>query len=354
MGKYIEDLKDFTFKPLFLRCSFKAVRYYFTHVQSYWWDAATFFHAHILRYRGTSLKMAVPEEIRIVPSTLCNGHCVFCTYRKIEERGLTMSQDLYKRVIDEYHALGGGRISLCPTVGECLLDPFIIEKIKYAKAKGFYVYTYTNGILLDDDDNYKKLIDAGLDRLFISMADVVPEVESEVFGIPTALAQKKIEGIKALLDYLEQSGKPLALTLGFRSKRPFCATWKDMQAIGFVHHFKAKRFRIGYVLGYDNWGGTITQQELLGVQRLKRIVRYKRFPCARLLSVSVLPDGDVRLCGCRVKTSTHDELTIGNLSAASLKEILFSGKVEEVAQRFVRGDYPHVCKDCSFYMPATR
>jgi MoaA/NifB/PqqE/SkfB family radical SAM enzyme len=351
MGKHAENLKEFTFKPLLLRYSFRPVRYYFTHMLPYRQDLFTLLNWHLFHRRGTGLKMQVPKEMMIVPSTICNGRCVFCSYRKLQEHGSMMPQELFKRVIDEYYALGGRRISLCPTVGECLLDPLIFEKIKYAKEKGFFVYTFSNAIILGINDNYKKLIDAGLDELFISLGDVVPEIESEIFGIPVTLAQKKIEGIKALLDYLEQSKKPLKLTLGFRSKRPFSQIWKDMKANGMARHFKAKRFKIGYVLGYDNWGGSIAQSELLGMQRLKRVVKFKRFPCAKLLYVSVLPDGDVRLCGCRVKDSKRDGLTIGNLKDASLKDILFSGRVEEIAKGFTTGNPPDICRDCSFYCP---
>lgn len=351
MGKRIEAIKEHTLKPLLLRYSFKPVRYYFTHLLPYKQDFLTLLNWHVMRRRGSSLKMKVPKEMMIVPSTICNGKCVFCSYRKLTEHGAMMPQELYTRVVDEFHALGGRRISLCPTVGECLLDPKIFEKIEYAKSKEFFVYTFSNGIILGMNDNYKKLIDAGLDELFISLGDVDPVFESEVFGIPQALAQKKVDGIKALLDYLESSGKKFKLTLGFRSKRPFSQIWKDMKQNGMARHFKAKRFQIGYVLGYDNWGGTIAQEELLGVQRLKRLVKHKKYPCSKLLYVSVLPDGDVRLCGCRVKTSKRDELTIGNLKDGSLKDILFSGKVETIAQRFVDGDYPDICKDCSFYCP---
>jgi radical SAM protein with 4Fe4S-binding SPASM domain len=338
-------------KILALRYGFKTVRWFFTHLLTYKQDIMTAARWHLLRKRSTKFAMAVPKEMMIVPSTICNGRCVFCSYRKLNETGTLMPLEFFKRVVDEYKALGGKKISLCPTVGECLIDPALFEKIKYAKKQGFYVYTFTNGLLLGMNDNYKKLCDSGLDELFISLGDVVPAEEAALFGVSAEAAQKKIDSITELLRHLEMTGQKLKLTLGFRSSRHFSRIWKDMKKLGMDRHMKQDRFSIGYVLGYDNWGGAVTQDELLGVQRLKRVVRFKKYPCAKLLYVSVLPDGDVRLCGCRVKGSIKDELVIGNLNNASLKDILFSGKAEELAKRFIEGKAPEICKDCSFYCP---
>ncbi len=80
-----------------------------------------------------------------------------------------MKYNLYKKVIDELIEIGGKTVWLTPVMGEALIDPNIFEKIKYAKKKKLIVKLYSNGVLLNRKNNYKKNLNSGLDKLFISL-----------------------------------------------------------------------------------------------------------------------------------------------------------------------------------------
>ncbi|GAJ21286.1 unnamed protein product, partial [marine sediment metagenome] len=100
---------------------------------------------------------------------------------------------------------------------------------------------------------------------------------------------------------------------------------------------------------YDNWGGQITQKDLLGIQQLKIAPKIKKYLCRGLFTVSLLPNGDLRLCGCRFKKTLKDELVVGNIRKDSIKKVISSQKYKNILKNFYKGKLPEVCKDCSFY-----
>ena len=108
---------------------------------------------------------------------------------------------------------------------------------------------------------------------------------------------------------------------------------------------------MSFLQSYDNWGGLITKKDLLGIQTLKRPPKIKLYPCAALFTISILPDGKIRLCGCRCKRTLNDELVIGDFNKMSLKDLEKSEKWREIIINFQKGKLPEVCKDCSFYRP---
>lgn len=72
---------------------------------------------------------------------------------------------------------------------------------------------------------------------------------------------------------------------------------------------------------FDNWSGNAGEDWMVGSMRLKNGQKQRRVPCYRTWDLSILVDGSVRLCGCRVKTSVWDDLVIGHLDDNSLQEI---------------------------------
>lgn len=114
---------------------------------------------------------AFPLHLDIESVAVCNLRCPFCaTTNKRwgkDKRGY-MDFALYKRIIDEgiQHGLCAIKLSLR---GEPLLHQELARMIEYAKKKGIMdIYFNTNAILLTEE-KFEKLIDAGLDRISISI-----------------------------------------------------------------------------------------------------------------------------------------------------------------------------------------
>src|SRR3954468_9302483 len=89
----------------------------------------------IERFKGTYF---YPEHkaLQVSVTNVCNARCSFCAYRLVAHTGRptgVMKMDVFKKTVDEYSKLGGKGIDLTPTVGDPLLDPTLIEKVKYLR-----------------------------------------------------------------------------------------------------------------------------------------------------------------------------------------------------------------------------
>jgi len=115
-----------------------------------------------------------PVQIDFGLNSTCQMKCSFCTHgkEKVEKRFLTF--DKFKKVIDESAEYGLCSIKL-NHINEPLLNKDLPEYIKYAKSKGVLnVYFATNGLLLTEDMS-RRLIDAGLSKLMVSLDATTPE-----------------------------------------------------------------------------------------------------------------------------------------------------------------------------------
>ena len=114
-----------------------------------------------------------PMHLDIESTSCCNLNCVFCDKLPLLKKDQFGYLDfgLYKKIIDEAveHRLWGLKLSYR---GEPLLHKEIVRMVSYAKKKGILdVYFNTNGMLLNEDMS-ERLIDAGLDRISISVEGI--------------------------------------------------------------------------------------------------------------------------------------------------------------------------------------
>ena len=111
-----------------------------------------------------------PIHLDIEATNRCNLKCVYCDkleYLSPDQMG-DMDFDMFKRIVDEGSDYGLCSIKLSYR-GEPLLHPQLPQMVAYAKGKDILdVYFNTNGMLLSED-RCAQLIDAGLDRISVSM-----------------------------------------------------------------------------------------------------------------------------------------------------------------------------------------
>lgn len=112
--------------------------------------------------------------VEIEVNTRCNRRCAYCpnaqpTFRQPERR---IDEAVFERIIDEIAAAGfTGRLSF-HLFNEPLLHPRLEDLVARARARlprAFFVL-YSNGDLLDDR-RHQALLDAGIDRFFVTRHD---------------------------------------------------------------------------------------------------------------------------------------------------------------------------------------
>ena len=118
-------------------------------------------------------------KVYIEPTNLCNLDCTMCIRNGWDESLGRMTQATLDRILD-----GLMQLPTAPTVffgglGEPLYHPRTIDWVAKAKACGFSVEMITNGTILTEKIS-KKLIEAGLDVLWVSIDGATPESYSDV------------------------------------------------------------------------------------------------------------------------------------------------------------------------------
>ncbi len=133
-------------------------------------------------------------KLYIEPTVRCNLACRTCIRNIWDEPGGDMTDATFARVLAGLRALPGAA-EFPPTIffggfGEPLTHPHIVEMAAEMKALGCPVELITNGILLTEQMS-RRLIAAGIDRLWVSLDGARPESYADVrlgAALPTVLA----------------------------------------------------------------------------------------------------------------------------------------------------------------------
>ena len=133
---------------------------------------------YISKWTGRPLQWGLPISISFEPTTSCNLRCPECPsgLRSFTRPKGMMEIGFFRDMIDQ----------LAPELiyltfyfqGEPYLNPDFLEMVKYAHSKKLYTATSTNAHYLDEE-NAKRTVESGLDRLIISLDGTTQEVYSK-------------------------------------------------------------------------------------------------------------------------------------------------------------------------------
>ncbi|MBK7807863.1 MAG: SPASM domain-containing protein [Saprospiraceae bacterium] len=128
----------------------------------------------LTKLKGKPIQWGVPMTISFEPTTACNLRCPECPsgLRSFTRETGNLKEDFFRTTIDD----------LCKDLmylifyfqGEPYINPKFLDMVKYASSKGIYTITSTNGHFLNDE-NAKKTIESGLDRMIISVDGTTQE-----------------------------------------------------------------------------------------------------------------------------------------------------------------------------------
>ncbi len=116
--------------------------------------------------------------VRISLTSICNLKCAYCSQYDGDKK--LISVQFYKNLIDVLAELGIEKIRF--TGGEPLLNPNIVELVKYANSKPSVkdIAITTNGVLFDK--YLDELIESGLTRINLSLDTTSKEVYENLTG----------------------------------------------------------------------------------------------------------------------------------------------------------------------------
>ncbi len=155
------------------------------------------------RFAGRNAHRGMPVSISFEPTTSCNLRCPECPsgLRSFTRPTGMLGADLFRKTIDE---LADTLLYLVFYFqGEPYLHPQFLELVQYAASKKIYTATSTNAHYLTDE-NARKTVESGLDRLIISIDGTTQEAY-EQYRVGGKL-HKVIEGTENIIRWKKKTG----------------------------------------------------------------------------------------------------------------------------------------------------
>ena len=130
---------------------------------------------YLTKWSRKPIQWGMPMTISMEPTTACNLRCPECPsgLRAFSRPTGNLKEDFFRDTIDEIH--NNLLYLIFYFQGEPYINSNFLDMVSYARKKGIYTITSTNGHFLNDK-NAKKTIESGLDRLIISVDGTTQEV----------------------------------------------------------------------------------------------------------------------------------------------------------------------------------
>jgi len=130
---------------------------------------------------GLRLRMPVTHlaKVYVEPTNRCNLECRICMRHEWSEPLGEMDGETFSRIIEGLRGFSPVPLVFFGGLGEPLAHPDIVKMVAQASTLGAQVELITNGTLLTREMS-RKLIEAGLDMLWVSLDGANPESYADV------------------------------------------------------------------------------------------------------------------------------------------------------------------------------
>lgn len=313
------------------------------------WNVSQLFASfYLTKWLRRPVQWGVPMTISFEPTTACNLRCPECPsgLRAFTRPTGNLKEDFFRKTIDELHE------NLLYLIfyfqGEPYINPQFLQMVDYARRKKIYTITSTNGHFLDDD-NARKTIESGLDRLIISVDGTTQEVY-ENYRIGGTL-DKVLDGARNIVKWKKvlKSNTP-HIIFQFLVVRPNEHQIPEIYRLAKEIGVDEVKLKTAQVYDYKNGNSLIPTQE--------KFARYKAMPdgtfavknrllnhCWKLWHACVITwDGTVVPC-CFDKDAQH---RLGNLKMRTFAEVWKGADYQNFRQKLLRGrDQIDICTNCT-------
>ncbi|MDP3918838.1 MAG: radical SAM protein [Nanoarchaeota archaeon] len=277
-----------------------------------------------------------PPLVLIEVAGKCNLSCIMCPnslYKeKAEAKGI-MDFELFKKIVDNIHTYTS--VVFLHLGGEVLLNPKLVDMVRYLKKNGLSVVFYTNAIMLTEKKS-KELILAGVDMISFSIDGYTKEEYERIrVGGKFDMAIKGINTfLKAKKELKKKNPHTIIQVIEFGKENP-----DDKQR--FFDLFRDNPPNDISVIYPIAWGN-----EFKGTDRFEfKDKEQKEYnPCAWPWTMAgILWNGDVIPCS----VDFFGEYVYGNMKDQTFEEIWFGEKPRILREAMVNKTYAQVKNQCN-------
>jgi len=304
---------------------------------------------YLSKWTKKPVQWGFPVSVSFEPTTSCNLRCPECPsgLRAFTRPTGMMENKLFRDMVDQ---LSKDLLYLIFYFqGEPYLNPDFLDMVKYAAQKKIYTATSTNAHYLSDN-NAKRTVESGLDRLIISIDGTTQEVY-EQYRIGGKL-EKVLEGARNIIKWKKElKSKTPFVFFQFLVVKPNEHQVEDIKRLAKETGVDEVRFKTAQVYDYKN-----DPNQLIPVN--KKYSRYKKNKngeyeikndlnnhCWRLWHAPVITwDGLVVPC-CFDKDAQH---RLGDLKGKPFKEIWNNSEYVRFRSQILQGRRNiDICANCS-------
>lgn len=304
---------------------------------------------YLSRWTRKPIQWGLPMSVALEPTTSCNLRCPECPsgLRAFTRPTGMLQKDFFRQTIDQLHRDVFYLIFYFQ--GEPYLNPSFLEMVKYASQKGMYTATSTNEHYLNDE-NAKKTVESGLDRLIISIDGTTQDVY-EQYRVGGKL-EKVLEGARNIVKWKKElNSRTPFVFFQFLVVKPNEHQLEEVKQLAKEVGVDQVRFKTAQVYDYEN-----DPHQL--IPTISKYSRYKKNKqgktvvknelnnhCWRLWHAPVITwDGLVVPC-CFDKDAEH---RMGDLKNKSFSEVWHNQSYKEFRTSILhsRGNI-NICANCS-------
>lgn len=299
------------------------------------------------------LPLDTPYAVSICPSQMCNIGCKYCVHslgkNGLEQKGFSYKHidwNIFLKVVEQLKEFPRKikSISMCGQ-GEPLANPRFPEMVKIVKEAEVAedISFITNAILLNPKKG-KEIIDAGLDRIFISLQGLTAQKYEEVCGAKINF-EKYVENLREFYEYsrgkCQVNIKIADIALEEGEKEKFFEMFGNICDTIHIETIKPLYADVDYtnILGENKSNMTTSR---FGRPHVKQSACYLSF-----YMLTIDPDGGIRPCGAPFDPCYRE---LGNVQTTTLLKAWNSRAYHQFCINMLEGkrfENP-VCKDCDY------
>ena len=307
------------------------------------------FSFYYTKWTRKPTQWGTPISISFEPTTSCNLRCPECPsgLRQFTRPTGMLSNNFFRDTVEQ---LKDDLLYLIFYFqGEPYLNPDFLDMVKHASDRGIYTATSTNAHYLKDE-NAKRTVESGLDRMIISIDGTTQETYSN-YRIGGNL-DKVIEGTKNLIKWKKElSSKTPHVIFQFLVVKPNEHQIEDVKKLGEEVGVDEVRFKTAQIYDYENDPNQLIPDN-------PKYSRYQKTEnghtsiknpllnhCWKLWHSCVLTwDGLVVPC-CFDKDATHQ---LGDLKQNSFEEIWQGAKYQTFRKSLLKARSEiDICTNCT-------
>jgi radical SAM protein with 4Fe4S-binding SPASM domain len=298
---------------------------------------------------GRPFMLGLPLSISVEPTTACNLGCPECPsgLKSFTRPTGTIKMDFFRQTIDAMHK----ELFYLSFYfqGEPFLHKGFLDMVRYASSKNIYTATSTNAHFLTDE-NARKTIESGLDRLIISLDGTTQETYEQYRR--NGQIDKVLEGTRNIIKWRKAlNSKTPMVVFQFLVVRPNEHQVDEVKQLAREMGLDDVWFKTAQIYDYQHDPNQLIpstdQFSRYRKDAIGHTVPKNKMPnhCWKMWHSNVIAwDGKVVPC-CFDKDAQH---IIGEMSTKGMKEIWESKKYNEFRADLMRGRKNiDICSNCS-------